>query len=620
MIQPDTPLGMVLGTEDATPLQFWFAVQANCKVQLDDIIYAAIPDPADETSSVKFYGVVDEVRRRYEGVQFDGDTELVAQGLMPANIAYAAHVLVTRVEPEEFIPPAPGDIVFAAQGETLEKALYLDNMDTPLPAGILRNGEAGYLNFDFINGSKGAHINISGISGIATKTSYALFLLYSIFNAKNHKNKNAPIMGTSVNSKALIFNVKGEDLLFLDKANSEFAKQEKKWQDKTKQTRSRYELCGLPADAFASVALHSPAKAGTHIMADASERSDLQAYLWTLRDFAAERMLPFVLVERDAMTNLGFLVTHLEERLAKLAEKQRGPYLDVGDTFDLEDVSASLSTSQKVAPIDEDEGHSDASVLDEDPALPVGTRLKTFAHLVSFLEFKLLIDNDGEGDRAWIASAAKGTREALIRRLRGASKHLSNLIRGDVPSRVAVQSRLDILDSDKQVHVVDIHQLAPLAQMFVVGVLLKQVFTQQETRRRDQVFVVLDELNKYAPAEGSSPIKDVLLDVAERGRSMGIILIGAQQTASEVERRIVSNAAVRVVGRLDAAEAERSEYRFMPGSFRMRATILAPGTMIVHQPDVPSPMMLTFPFPSWATRRKEVDTAVSDDEAQALLE
>lgn len=617
MIPTDTPLGMVLGTEDATPLQFWFAVQADCKVQLDDIIYAAIPDPADETNFVKFYGVVDEVRRRYEGVQFDGDTELVAQGLMPANIAYAAHVLVTRVEPEEFIPPAPGDIVFAAQGESLEKALYLDNMDTPLPAGILRNGEAGYLNFDFINGSKGAHINISGISGIATKTSYALFLLYSIFNAQNRKT-NKPIMGGSVNSKALIFNVKGEDLLFLDKANKDFREQEKKWQDKTKQARTRYELCDLPAGAFDSVSLHSPAKAGNHVMADASERTDLQPYLWTLRDFAAERMLPFVLVERDAMTNLGFLVAHLEERLAKVVEKQRGPHIDVGDTFDLDDVAASLG--QKVAPISENEGYSDASVFDEEPALPIGTRLKTFSHLVSFLEFKLLIDNDGEGDRTWTASQAKGTREALIRRLRGASKHLANLIRGDVPSRVVEQTRLDILDSDKQVHVVDIHQLAPLAQMFVVGVLLKQVFTQQETRRRGQVFVVLDELNKYAPAEGSSPIKDVLLDVAERGRSMGIILIGAQQTASEVERRIVSNAAVRIVGRLDAAEAERSEYRFMPGSFRMRATILAPGTMIVHQPDVPSPMMLTFPFPSWATRGKEVDKTVTDDEAQAWLD
>ena len=66
---------------------------------------------------------------------------------------------------------------------------------------------------------------------------------------------------------------------------------------------------------------------------------------------------------------------------------------------------------------------------------------------------------------------------------------------------------------------------------------------------------MIDELNKYAPREGSSPIKEVLLDIAERGRSLGIILIGAQQTASEVERRIVSNSAIRVVGRLDPAEA-----------------------------------------------------------------
>ena len=52
---------------------------------------------------------------------------------------------------------------------------------------------------------------------------------------------------------------------------------------------------------------------------------------------------------------------------------------------------------------------------------------------------------------------------------------------------------------------------------------------------------MIDELNKYAPREGSSPIKEVLLDIAERGRSLGIILIGAQQTAREVERRIVVN-------------------------------------------------------------------------------
>ena len=36
------------------------------------------------------------------------------------------------------------------------------------------------------------------------------------------------------------------------------------------------------------------------------------------------------------------------------------------------------------------------------------------------------------------------------------------------------------------------------------------------------MFLVLDELNKYAPREGRSPIKEVLLDIAERGRSLGV--------------------------------------------------------------------------------------------------
>ena len=120
------------------------------------------------------------------------------------------------------------------------------------------------------------------------------------------------------------------------------------------------------------------------------------------------------------------------------------------------------------------------------------------------------------------------------------------------------------------------------------------------------MFVVLDELNKYAPREGTSPIKEVLLDISERGRSLGIILIGAQQTASQVESRIVANAAVRVVGRLDLAEAERPEYGFLAATGRARAGILKPGTMIVQQPEIPTALLLRFPFPAWATRRDEV--------------
>ncbi len=165
-----------------------------------------------------------------------------------------------------------------------------------------------------------------------------------------------------------------------------------------------------------------------------------------------------------------------------------------------------------------------------------------------------------------------------------------------------------------QVTVVDIHNLNDRAKRFVVGVVLRQAFEAKEASGPAEPlqFVVLDELNKYAPREGSSPIKELLLDVAERGRSLGIILIGAQQTASEVERRVVANSAIRVVGRLDSAEAARGEYGWLPAVQRQRSTIIKPGTMIVSQPQLPVPVVIEFPFPSWATRSSETGAGPGD--------
>ena len=497
-------IGMVLGTEHATPLAFWFAVMEGTKVQLDDIVYIEVADPAGGEDSVRFYGLVDEVRRSFEGVQFEGDTELVVQGLMPANITYAAHVLVTRVEPEDFIPPGPGDVVHMAAGAALDKALYLDSMDAPLPAGVLRNGEAGYLNFDFINGTKGAHINISGISGIATKTSYALFLLYSIFKAK-HRTTGESLVSSTQATKAIIFNVKGTDLLYLNRANERFKEEEGKWQTKRRSERNRYEICGLPVGAFDSVGFHAPAKDGEHLVTDTPVGTDAGPYVWSIKDFCENRMLPFVLTERDAMTNLGFLVSHLEEKLVQLAKGQKGPYLetDAADTdFSLEE-DALFNTGSVINP-------EDSLGFDNLEAATGGVRLESFNHLVTYIQYKLLIkgvseDDKGGGDPLWTAQQAKATREALIRRLRGASKHMRGLVRGDLGKSTMNRAKLDVLNSDKQVHVIDIHSLAPLAQMFVVGVLLRQVFEEQETRNKGQIFIVLDELNKYAPSEGGQP-------------------------------------------------------------------------------------------------------------------
>jgi uncharacterized protein len=580
MTEKTEPVGIVLGTRDAAPLEFWVGVNDGQMLQLDDIVVMKTKKPLEGSSDfINFYGVVDSVRKLHEGVQFDSDTKLALEGTIPVNVSYAAHVIVTRVDPEEFIPPHPGDEVYHALGIDLEMALYRDRMETTLPAGVLRNGQPAMLNFAFLNGENGAHVNISGVSGVATKTSYALFLLYSLFNSEALGLERA-------NSKALIFNVKGQDLMFLDQVNSRFDEKEGKISAARGIKTDRYTACGLPITPFQDVQFLAPPAAGegktiTHSITQRS--TGVTPYLWTIRQFALERLLPYCFADRDASLNLGFLIGQIEDKLFKLGDSSGNyPYLLVDDFApgdDATDLGIEFNTLGKA-------------------------KLETFGHLVAYLEFKL-IDQNEDGDPRWVGKQPMGTRQAFIRRLRGVVKHLNPLIRGDLDAGQADRYRADVMRS--QLTVVDIHSLHAHAQMFVVGVMLKQLFEEKEKKgQKPYVFVVLDELNKYAPREGESPIKDVLLDIAERGRSLGIILIGAQQTASEVERRVVANASIRVVGRLDPAEAERPEYRFLPGAFRLRASILQPGTMIVQQPEVPSPVMITFPFPAWATRKDEV--------------
>ena len=79
-----------------------------------------------------------------------------------------------------------------------------------------------------------------------------------------------------------------------------------------------------------------------------------------------------------------------------------------------------------------------------------------------------------------------------------------------------------------------------------------------------------------------------------------------------------SNSSIRVVGRLDAAEAARAEYGFLPPSHQKRATIAKPGTMFVSQPEIPVPLVAEFPFPAWATRPAERGANPSATGAAAL--
>lgn len=534
-------VGRVLGTRDATPLEFWVAVGEGEYLQLDDVVALERVLPTGEV--VRMYGTVGQVVAQHEGARYDSDVFLIEDGILPAEVTEVAQITATRFEPEVFVPPRPGQEVRIAEDEERDRALFFDRMERKVPVGLARNGEPLWVNFEFINGDRGAHVNISGISGVATKTSYATFLLHSLFTSG--------VLGkAAVNTKALVFNVKGEDLLHLDRVNNRLDDEE----------RSGYADLGLPSTPFESVGIFAPPRLDDpRATADVASRSDVTSFFWSVDEFCSEDLLPFLFAD---------------------AEDDRAQYTTV-----VYNVMAQLRRAEPT--------ETGAALID-------GTKVRTFRELADLITEKV----QSEDDRyRWAGPAiGTGTINAFVRRLQASVRHLGRLIRSDVAD--VERHRIGLQD---QVTVVDLHNLNDRAKRFVVGVTLKRAFEDKERAGQSDelLMVVLDELNKYAPREGSSPIKEILLDIAERGRSLGVILIGAQQTASEVERRIIANSSIRVVGRLDSAEAAREEYGFLPAPHRQRATIVKPGTMILSQPELPVPLVLEFPFPAWATRASE---------------
>jgi DNA helicase HerA-like ATPase len=372
----------------------------------------------------------------------------------------------------------------------------------------------------------------------------------------------------TANTKALIFNVKGEDLLHLDRVNSRL----------DDDMRMGYTALGLPSTPFESVGLFAPPRIGdSRATADVASRNDVTSFFWTVYEFCNDDLMPFLFAD---------------------AEDDRAQYTTV-----VYNVMAQLRRAEPT--------ESGAAIVD-------GVTVRTFSELVDLVTERVSAD---ETRYDWAGPAmGTGTINAFVRRLLASRQHIERMVRSDVPNPGKHSIRLD----ENQVTVVDLHNLNDRAKRFVVGVTLRRAFAEKERAGQSDelLMVVLDELNKYAPREGASPIKEILLDIAERGRSLGVILIGAQQTASEVERRIIANSSIRVVGRLDSAEASREEYGWLPAVHRQRATIVKPGTMILSQPELPVPLVLEFPFPAWATRASEalkpVGASDTDDPFEGL--
>lgn len=559
-------VGRVLATQHTSTQEFRVVLNAENYLQLDDLVLVKTNVP--QAGEVRTYGVVTESEGIYEGASFESDTFRIAEeGILPAEKVRSAQVTVIRVDPELWVAPDPGGVVYRASGQERDKALYVDEMSRPLPIGVGRDGLPVFVDLDFFDGRKGGHMSISGISGVATKTSFALFFLRML-------TARPEIVGeAAANLRVLVFNVKGEDLLWLDKPN--------RFLDEP--ASEMWRSLGVEPVPFPSVSFWAPPRrqSGDVVVPDTGGRLEgVDAFAWTPREFIDEGLLRFLFTDAsDARNQLSFIEERVRVQLRRWA-------VDVA-------------------------GHPGAIVLRQPPpggwpdaeqATPSpGERvIFSLSDLVDALEEFLEPVDGEEADRAWSGRTQGGTISAFMRRLYAASHRLGHLIRAGESRRID--------RSAAQVTVVAIQSLHDLGQRFVVGALLAETFEEKEVtgQRLPLSVVVLDELNKYAPREGHSPLKEMLIDIAQRGRSLGVLLVGAQQTASRVAPQVLENASLRVAGRLDAAEAERSEYGWMLPSTRARARLLKPGTMVVSQPAIPVPLVLTFPFPAWATRREEV--------------
>jgi hypothetical protein len=561
---------LVDGSQEANTSRLHVVLDETATVELDELV--TISQTLPDGSELTHFGIVVEVRGHLEGAELSSDTKrITGTKTMPGETTRTAEIQVLRTLPERWLPPEPGALVSPARGVAREQALFLDQMERPLAVGYDQFLQPVYADFSFMDGTRGGHVSISGISGVATKTTYAAFLLYMLLETPQGRallGQHAPA------TRALVFNVKGEDLLHLDRPNGSISAH-------AGALEGWAALEVTQPGAFHDVQIYAPQAAGSRpgsVVPDITSRpaSEVTTYGWPPDAFIRQGLLRFCFAEdEDTRSQVAFIEQRVRLQLARWA------YPLENETGAVVLVQPPQNTSMVFS-----------RVLDErrTPKPPSdGFPVRSFSDLVEFLTDKI-----GNEDPDWIAGVASGTCQAFLRRLYASMPRLGHLMACGVAT----------IELNRAVTVVDVHGLHDSAQRFVVGALLSAVFDAKQGSGREPLrFIVLDELNKYAPKTGNSPIKDVLVDIAARGRSLGVLLIGAQQSAAEVDGNIIRNAAMKVVGRLDAGEA--SEYRFLSPELRERASRFLPGTMVLDQPLVPAPIPLRFPFPAFATNVNE---------------
>jgi len=518
--------------------------------------------------SVRMYGLVSEVSRRSrradileESDRYDNEpAESVPTS--PGGVTYA-RVRVLGSDPTLLTPPREEAPVYAGYPADAAAAYGMADMAAPVALGLVRNGgdaTAGpaKIDLDYLLGAMGGHCNVTGIAGVGTKSSLLTILLDQTLAALAANTASGT---SSAQARAVILNVKGFDLFWLDHWSTAF----------TPADAAMWATMGQPAPRPMDVSFYAPQAPGSDHNAIPAGRAGVRPYSWSLADIVARDLLPFLFgdAERDD-DNFALLLGDLERVLVE------------------ERTAADGGVTRRLR-----------------PSAPAGT----FRELLDWFEGGV----NGDDPPGWTAfsrgSHHAGTMRRFHRRLRRVVYESAGIFRLDRDG----SHPLDITDFDPgKPAVVDIQSLGDSHhQRFVVAALLNQAVSEQTGPQAitgmHYVFVI-DELNRFAPRGHSDPITRLIETVAAELRSRGVILLGAQQQASLVSTRVVENASIRILGRTGGHELRAETASFLPTSLRSFVETMGGGDKVIDTPTFRQPLIARLPRPPWAMRKAEATT------------
>jgi len=447
-----------------------------------------------------------------------------------------------------YTPVLDGSKVSLAESNEVLQALGLDKIDNPMPCGYLEMYRDEdkitlpvHFNSQFIIGPDGAHLNISGISGLAAKTSYTMFLLKAIQDEylKDKENINDDSVAF------VIFNVKGRDLLAIDEPNEDLHAKEK----------TKYNLLGLETNPFNNVKFYYPysdqTKSNTFSYAD---KNDIESQVDSNKAFR------YKYIFEDDKTNIDLLFSNIED-----------------STGTMESIINYVITEQG-----------------------------GFDEVGSWSQFKNKVDEhtrSGKGGNQEISVMSWRKFKRVI------NKALSHPIFNPrvVPEKNEIRLREAIKNiQGNDVNVIDIAKLDQDTQAFVFGDVIRAIYDlklgqedRDESEIPSKIIIFIDELNKYASKDvpNNSPILRQIIDISERGRSLGIILFSVEQFKSAIHDRVKGNCATHAFGRTNAIEISKADYKFIPPVYKNMMTRLDPGEYIIEHPVFRSLLNVKFPRP-----------------------